>query len=76
MATIAIGYPPDILQINFGHLLLPDEQILSLRKEIFAFKIFKEATKTMSVKLNDSNILKAKEAFELMLQRVEAIANK
>ncbi len=73
LATIAYGFPPNTFQIYFGNLDLPDEQIAALRKEILAINIFKEAPKTLTTKLEGARIPKAREAFDLMLRRVEAI---
>jgi hypothetical protein len=76
LASIAYGYPPNILQIYFGHLPWSEEQISTIRKELLAFNIFREAPKTLSVNLDNKNIHKAKEAYELALNRVEVIAKK
>jgi hypothetical protein len=73
-ASIAYGYPADLFQVYFANLPTSDEQILSLRKEILTYGIFQEAPKTLSVKLDSNNIKQAKEAYELMLLRVEEIA--
>ena len=74
MASVFYGFPPNILQIYFAHLPWSEEKISSLRKELNTPKVFKDAPKTLSLNLSSSNIQKAKEACELMLQRVEATA--
>ncbi len=73
-ASIAYGYPPNLFQIYFAHLPISDEQTLGIRKEMLRYKIFKEAPKTLSVNIDNSNIKQAEEAYELMMQRVEDIA--
>ena len=73
-ASVAYGFPPNLFQIYFGHLPWPDEQISSLRKELLVLNIFKEAPKTLSTYLDSKNVQKAKEAYELILNRVEASA--
>jgi hypothetical protein len=75
-ASVAYGYPPNLFQVYFGYLPVSDEQILTLRKEILSYGIFKEAPKTLSVNLDTDNIGQAEEAYKLMLQRVEEIAKK
>ena len=75
LASVAYGYPPDLFQVYFAHLPISDELILELRKEMLNFGFFKEAPKTLSVNLDVDNIGQAEEAYKLMLQRVEEIAN-
>ena len=75
-ASVAYGFPPNQFQIYFGHLQWPEEQISALRKELLALKIFREAPKTLSVNLDKENVQKAKEAYELTLNRVETMAKK
>ncbi len=76
VASVAYGYPPNIFQLYFGHLPWPEDQISSLRKELLAFDIFREAPKTLSANLDSKNANKAAEAYELMLNRVEMIKTK
>jgi hypothetical protein len=75
-ASIAYGYPPNIFQIYFAHLPFSDEQVITLRKEILQFGIFKEAPKTLSANLEPENIEQAKKAYALMEQRVRELSSK
>jgi hypothetical protein len=74
-ASIAYGFPPDVFQIYFGNLPFPVEKITELRKEILKYKIFKEAPKTISVNLKGENIQQAKDAYDLMKQRVKELSS-
>lgn len=71
-ASVAYGSPPGRFQVYFGQLPWPEEQISVLRKEFLALKIFKEAPKTLTADLDSQSLKKANEAYELMLNRVEA----
>jgi hypothetical protein len=74
-ASIAYGYPPNIFQVYFAHLPFSDEQVITLRKEILQFGIFKEAPKTLIADLNPENIEQAKKAYALMEQRVRELSS-
>ena len=70
-ASIAYGYPPNKFQIYYAHLPWSDAQLNELRKEIGACGIFKESPKTSTAILEEGDFHKAKEAYLLMMRRVE-----
>jgi hypothetical protein len=73
VASIAYGYPPNTFQIYFAHLPFSDEDISSLRQEILALGVFKEAPKTLILQLHNDNLQLAKDAYELMEKRVTTL---
>jgi hypothetical protein len=75
LASIAYGYPPDIFQVYFGHLPFSDETILELRNEFMNMGIFREAPKTLTANLNSENIQQAKEAYDLMMNKVKELSS-
>jgi ribosomal protein L7Ae-like RNA K-turn-binding protein len=72
-ASIIYGYPPNILQIYFAHLPWQEEKISEIRKDLLAFKLFKEAPKTLTANLENKDLPKAGEACDLVLERIETI---
>jgi hypothetical protein len=54
-------------------LPIADEEKAELRKEILQYRNFKEAPKTLIVNLNSGNIQQARNAYDLMEQRIREL---
>jgi predicted Fe-Mo cluster-binding NifX family protein len=54
-------------------LPIADEEKAELRKEILQYRNFKEAPKILIVNLNSGNIQQARNAYDLMEQRIREL---
>jgi hypothetical protein len=74
LASIIYAYQPNDLNIYFGCLPWPDEKATAIRKELLINGFFGETPKSLTVKLENKDLSKAKKACELALEKIEAIA--
>lgn len=74
-ASVAYGFPPNSFQLYFAHLPFSEVDISSLRKDLLALGIFREAPQTITALINRSNSAQAKKGYELMIERVETLSN-
>jgi hypothetical protein len=74
LVSFVYGYPPNLFQFYFGHFPLPEDESLKLRKELLAFGLFKESgKKTLAVNLRETDLAKAYEVYEFILNKMDQI---
>lgn len=74
-ASIIYGYPPNQVSVYFGYLPWAEDEITALRKELLAYGVFRETPKSLTANLGTEDLSKAREACEVALQKIVAMAD-